>query len=257
MAHAIAEMSLFVEYTPRFQTNAASLSVDQLSEAFGNDFSIEPTQVQRVDVGPTGHSFTSENAFLLRKGGITSAPDWVVRVENMGLSVHCLNYSRWAQVWPEVLEYIRSLLSLIDLNAVEVGAIGLRYLDQFLYKDDPNDYNLGDLLKQSKFIHPFAFESGPRWHCHTGWFGNQEVLNQLHLTGVVPSPGTPNVADMMVAIDHAQIARRGEDKPLNGLLLGEELNQLGNHLHANNRSMMLELLQPNVSRRINLQGGTS
>lgn len=257
-AHAIAEMTAFVEYSPRVQEAITAVSMDRISAAFGGAFAIESTQNHRVQVGPTGHSVTFEKAFILRKVGSEQSTDWVIRFENTSSAVHCLNYSRWYQVWPEALEYMMALTTLIGPGAVEVTTFGLRYLDQFLFKGALAEYSLASLLKQSKFIHPYAFDSGPRWHCHTGWFADNSkkaVLNQLYLNGVVPAPEGPTIQETMVSIDHVQILRKA-DQPLDELLEsfaeGSHLDRLGQHLHSENRSVMLELLQPDVARRINL-----
>lgn len=114
------------------------------------------------------------------------------------------------------------------------------------------------LLKpESKYINPHAFEAGSRWHCHSGWFApatdrHGEVLNQLNLTGLKPDAGD---LSPLVTIEHIQSlkAKPGQElKDYRSTEGGGSLDDLMQRLHDANKSVLSDLLQPAVSKSINL-----
>jgi uncharacterized protein (TIGR04255 family) len=251
-AHAIAEMAVFFEFTPPSEAKPwlqGSLLYQQFS-----DFLIEPSQVQQINFLPSGTSITTQSAFTLRKGGTATAPDWIVRIEPALITVHCFSYSRWDHVWGEARTYIQRLLLQPEGASDRLVTVGLRYIDQFNWIGRIEQFESVKLLRPNK--HLASFSNGPRWHCHTGWFDENvvpEVLNQLNINSVVPAAGEPQVP--MISIEHVQLIRSQPKSNLGPYLQAtgsSALDELIARLHDSNKVVMLELLQPDIAKRINL-----
>ena len=260
-------MSVFFEFAPPQQAVGLAMTLPKSANpaVFEGEFDIQQDQIQHVQFGPNNAAISLVTAYTLRKGSDLASADWQIRIEPFGFSVHCLNYSRWHHVWPETRSYLARLLSSVERDSV-VTTVGLRYVDQFFFNGRPEDYDASLLLKKGPHIHPKAFTSGTRWHCHTGWFeshaGSGEVLNQLNIGSVVPVEGTPGPEKIMIVIDHGQLKRAasGSDlsrylQPLEAPTIATDLDQLMQQLHDSNRTVMNDLIQPTVGKQINLQKG--
>lgn len=264
-AHAIAEMAVILEFAPTVEL-APSPWVNATPQLFGSDFTVEVAPVHQFNVTPSGMSTSAQIAYLVRKGGTSASPAWLLRIEPATVAVHCFSYSRWDHVWKEARSYLDLLMPHLASASQRLATIGLRYVDQFNFKSGPENFDPSKLLRPNKHLHAGAFDSGTRWHCHTGWFDEQpgpEVLHQLNINSVVPTPGGPT-ADPLIAVDHVQLIRQqpGATLPpyLHSSAQGKLLDDLMQRLHDSNKVVMLELLQPAIAKRINLSakkgGGT-
>jgi len=109
---------------------------------------------------------------------------------------------------------------------------------------------------ESGRLHPRAFKSGSRWHCHTGWFEQgatgEDILNQLNIdSGRHILDGAQVI---IVSIDHTQILRATKPNQLAAYGSGssQELEKLVQHFHADNKNVLASLLTKTMNTRINL-----
>ena len=138
----------------------------------------------------------------------------------------------------------------------------MRWTDQFIYEGEDATYNVHELLDpESAYLHPRAFNSGNRWHCHTGWFdgdttSDREVLNQVNLdAGPVNIQGAIRTA---VTIGHTQMLRVTQTlDELAAFVPGnpsglEALSALMEALHDGNKRLLKNLLTEPMCARIGL-----
>ena len=259
-AHAIAEAIVFFEFAP--DLTAVLPTLLGLKETLKQDFPRqEVTQEYKLDVGPGGGALKQlPSGLQLSRFRANGAPEWMINIAPQAISFHCLDYSRWDPVWKEMKTYIRAVFHEMGAAHVSIGAVGLKYVDRFIWKGDVNGYDARQLFKtETPLLHKRAFESGPRWHCHTGWFhfghSSGEILNQLNVdSGFVMLEG---IQAVLVSIDHNQVLRSGAQGSLDqyGNVRKDSvaLDDLMKYLHDKNKITLDELLTEEVAKSIKLQ----
>ena len=194
------------------------------------------------------------------------APDgnveWLLSIESNRISSHCLRYNGWPEVWSKQQRFIKAAFNHIGLVPVALSSAGMKWIDQFLHTGTVEEYRADDLLrKKSPYLHERAFSSGPRWHCHTGWFDAQltkdyEVLNQLNVnSGLVNVRGNQRLA---VTIDHTTQLRAETTEQLSAFAPGGKepltaLSGLMETLHRANKDVLRNLLTDVALDRVGLQ----
>jgi uncharacterized protein (TIGR04255 family) len=257
-AHAIVEMVAFYEFARQIAsaTDQFTVTSEHIATLFGAEFAFQSLEVQEVEATQAGLAFRTMPAFELRKGADPNRPDWLIRIEPYSFSIHALNYTRWPLVLAEVQRLGDMLLAHAVNQPLDLAGVGLRYLDQFNFIGDLAAYDARLLFKGSPYINPKAFDSGPRWHCHTGWFEDREpeVLNQVNLNSILPPPEA--TAPPLVTIEHAQAIRNKPITLLDQYFRAKDAagarSALLNRLHEANKLVMDDLLCSDVSKLINL-----
>lgn len=260
-AHAIAETIVFFEFEPDLTPVMPGLL--GLKEVLKDKFPrSDVTQEIRMEVGPHGSNIKHlPSGLQLSRFRTNGAPEWMVNIGAPAISFHCLDYSRWDPIWAEMKGYIEAVFQEMGAAPVSINAVGLKYVDRFIWSGDPTKYDAKQLFnKSSKALHGRAFESGSRWHCHSGWFDAHqelgEVLNQLNVdSGHGIMDGLPAV---IVSIDHTQTLRRQREGALDqfGKIAGEDvpLDGLMKELHDGNKNVLIDLLSKPMAKAINLKG---
>ena len=256
-AHAIVEMVAAYEFAHKIAPAQLFTTPDEIAALFGPEFTLQHQQVHDVMATEAGIQYRQLPAFMLQKGQ-PSRPEWVVRIDPNGFSVHVLNYTRWELVNAEVKSMVDRILTQAAAKPLTLAGIVLRYLDQFNFVGDIKDYDASSLLKANPHLPSQAFASGPRWHCHTGWFDTvtPEVLHQLNLNSVLPLgiPGGPTLP--AITIEHAQTVRHQPEASLAAYFEDSTApanrDALMQRLHNGNKIVMANLLQSTVAKQINL-----
>ena len=262
-SHALLETVFFAQFSPE-------VDVQQLGEQLADVMEFlpqkSPIQGFKIMVGTGG---TETNAVItggweFSRVGPDGSVEWVFRVTPEGLSVHCLAYTRWDEVWAKASDILFKALGKVP-SGVGLAGIGMKVIDRFRFTGDTlGTYDLLQLARRpNQFIADRAFSAGHRWHCHTGWFdavagddsplASIEVLNQLNIDAAPQIE--PAGEKLFVMIDHNQVAR----SPSGPLVLaaGSDVwvSELMRQLHDANKKVLADIVTDEMARRINLVVG--
>ena len=95
---------------------------------------------------------------------------WRAQITGPVLQVLCTEYTRFHEVWPRALRYLRAMLGAAD-DALAVAAISHQYVDRFHYTPtaDTHGYRMDELFQHdTPYLTPKARHSGSQWHVHQG-----------------------------------------------------------------------------------------
>lgn len=258
-AHAIAEMVLFFEFLPDLSSVIPALMSlqDELKASFPR---AEKTQSFKFDLQPGPNVVSQQVSGLqLSRFRTDGSPGWVININEPAISFHCMDYTRWQSIWDELRLYVTHVFQVLGAAPITISSVGLKYVDRFVWGGLEENYDAKLLFKRdAPLLHPRAFISASRWHCHTGWYQQElkkeEILHQLNIdSGRHLLSGAPAV---IVNIDHTQIIRSVlPDQLAKYGDLSETtapLDELLNQLHISNKSVLSSLLSNEMGKRINL-----
>jgi len=182
--------------------------------------------------------------------------EWRVRVEDNAILVNCLVYTRWKEVADTSLGYIRKISGLLSQGSRSIDHVFLQYLDRFNWTGNIAEYDLSALLaKNHKYVGDFAFDVGPLWHSHQGWFeykdlpSNGRALNRTNITAKVEK----EVANVL--IDHYIQFEPETDLSLDAAAKdGDMIDAVFEALHRQNKLVLSELLTVEMAKQIQLNG---
>ena len=180
----------------------------------------------------------------------------VLRLVNNLLEVSISDYERWESTRDDSMDYIRTALSALPLDANPIMAVNLQFIDRYAFSGTLDNVDARLLFQyDNDHIAKQCFKAGPLWHCHTGWFDWHEsgrVLNHLNIgsTFVDSSP--------TITIDHAAVSqldppRRSTDTLFNPPNESDGLGVILDRLHDRNKAILSELLTQEMQNRIGLQ----
>ena len=184
---------------------------------------------------------------------------WALRVLGPEIIIECSRYSRWARVWSTAQRFTKAALEIIanlsDPPPLVRASLGVQ--DAFVAPIGAHDP--ASLLQHGPLLPEAIFSRGPNWHAHSGWFADASghtVLHNLNIDAVGALPGAPVEGAMArVAILHLLSVTRTDaqasETPDARLLW---LDNLMSVLHQQNKSLIGELLIPELSQRIGLRG---
>nr|WP_313014712.1 TIGR04255 family protein [Brucella intermedia] len=259
--HAISEVSFFFEFAEIEDSDIKSMlsvypSVRHLlpanRPASGMIFSATP------DGGFSMSQAAGAEWLHFKEDG---NPDWIARITGNAVSVHCTVYEGWAATWERAFYILARIFEGI-LNPRPILNIGLRYVDQFDYKGNVDNYRALDLFRaDTPHIARRVMEGGPRWHNYTGWFTPSEVLRrdtlqQLNIDAILHA----DKKFPIVTISHATLLRASGPGELDKFVDFSHINEswLGrfmNIAHENNHLLLQELLTDDILKGIGLFKG--
>lgn len=261
-AHAIVEMIVFFEFIQGLGENVERLL--SLSSELSDDFpSSQILGFVELNLGQDAQQKQTISQATPKPGGIElrrtregNSLEWLIRITRDSISIHCLEYTHWEDVWREINRYIAVIFEkLIGIN-IDIAAIGLKYVDQFLYQGDFQSYNAGLLLNQkSEFLHPKAFSSDCRWHCHTGWYektdAHGDILSQLNVDSYIANHNDKSV---VIIIENTLSRRANNESELALYFSSEDARaNLVSFMHDVNKRLLCDLLIEEVQNQISLQ----
>ncbi|CAD5270668.1 MULTISPECIES: TIGR04255 family protein [unclassified Imperialibacter] len=162
------------------------------------------------------------------------------------VSFHNLDYLRWG-------DFIKDYFFILDniktyLNENQVSAIGLHYVDQFLWiSKEPIDVSL--LFKPNgPYLPKEFFESQNANFILTTekTIGNDNFTNRLQVK-------TESKVSPSITISHNLIRRLNKSSDLNSLTAEEGLKNVINAAHEQNKSLLAQLLKDDVKELISLK----
>jgi uncharacterized protein (TIGR04255 family) len=187
----------------------------------------------------------------------------MARVSGNVLSIHWLQYDRWAGARAFVQEVLDRILARVRGGPLDPSSIALKFIDQFVCEAE-QDYDAGVLLRQGTgYLPERSFASGSRWHSHTGEFIGEHEGNELLMQLNIDSARHFNDqnARVMVNIDHTLSLRSAGPGALKRFVersgTGPEWTELLNRLHQNNKSVLKTILQESIQKRIGLAKGAA
>lgn len=201
-----------------------------------------------------GLSFTR-----LRPDGM---PAWQLRLDPHSIGVVCTRYIRWERIWKTARRYIGNALELVaeQPGDRQITTAMLQFVDRF---DAPEAaYDAAALLRAGRYLPSALFELGPIWHSNMGWFEEDHPLGQiLHNLNIasnrMAAPDTGMREEMIsIGVTHIQELRLMPSTvptEIEGLL--DMLDGPMAHLHASNKALMADILQPGMAHRIGLSVG--
>lgn len=266
-SHAIVEVVLFFEFSGRVSLDEnTEASVRQaLSDVGASEWRYEPVKSIEVNVvgsSTPGVSQSNDGFQMMKLRGDPPAVAWQIRVHRNQLSLHCLEYSRWAVTSETIRSYLSAIFAALGSQSAKVRMFGMKVLDQFMYFGEFADFSAAELFdRESEYLNSRMFESGHRWHLHTGWFERgrdvgEEVLSQLSIDAsvIAPPDHRPNVS---VSIDHTMSVRAVPQAELDDRynVWSGDLSQVFERLefmHARNKEIVCSILNRRVCDSMNM-----
>ena len=264
-AHAIVETVIFCEFSPPLSPDLME-HLQSLKETLKDDLPVfRPLiHVSFTFDGATNQqtSKTNERGFEMTSNPRDGVIDWVVRIDENAVSIHCLNYIRWIGFWEKTEKILTNILSLLKGGESFLTNLGLRVIDRFIYDGDEKSYDATQLFKHDGLLLPqHVLTSGPLWHAHLGWYDSpkegQKVLSQLNIDSIYANIN--NEPKVTATIEHNCIYRInvGNLNPTNLLTpaKGQDetlLSKMALNLHIINKVLLSNLLTDQTQKQINL-----
>lgn len=263
-AHAVVETIFFFEFADRLLSDDSAPA--KLRETMAQVFpkaEAAPSMEFTFDLTTGASMQKTSDALTFSKGGEQGGtPAWVLRVNANHVSIHCVEYTRWAPVYAEASDMMARIFEFVKPENL-LTSIGLKVLDRFKYNGTREEFNAEELLRRdSEYLSQNIFSSLDRWHINTGWFSVSEkdktLLNQLS----VDSSGHANEnggADSFVTIDHVIILKHVVDSvripfdlQLKSDKIMDSISDIYTQMHDANKNVMLGLIQPELAKKLKL-----
>lgn len=262
-AHSIVEVVFFVQFNPLF-SQATIKKLISVEHDLKDDLpKSNPLKRVTFQLGQEKQSSAFQDELIvgielqsIRKDG---SLDWMLRTTEDTISIHCLDYTRWDDVWGQAEGYLKKVFGYIEGSDSFISSIGLKCIDRFLYEGDLDYSDLSELFRpETPHLVKTVFTCGLLWHCHSGWFdnlNNSQCLNQLNIdANFINIRGNKVLA---VTVDHNAIAFMENDETPSTVLEqnGNQmtvLSEIMKALHLKNKHLLIELLSEQMTNRINL-----
>lgn len=257
--HAISEVVFFLEFE-----NLSTSVMDVILPAHARLADIlprnDPTPGMVFQQSAGGFEmnqvFGAEWKHFLPNGSM----DWVARVTPHSISVHCLDYSNWREVWPKAYRILSELFRDTSSFTLPTTNIGLRYIDRFDFKGAVSAYDARELIREnSAHVAGRVLTSGTRWHNYTGWYENSEVLQRDILQQLnIDAVEMMDTKLPVVSITHASLLRASGPGQLDGFrhfvdMENSPLAVFMDVAHKNNHTVLREVLTDHMLARIGLR----
>lgn len=258
--HSLVEMVLVLEFPGPIP--AATL---QRARSLKNDLSTYLPRVEDVHAfqvvvenGVTRGGNLLDGGFQMSSYKTDGSVGAMARISENVISVHWLQYERWAGAKKFVQRVLDLILSRLRGGPLLPSSIGLKFIDQFVCEDE-KAYDASLLFSaDGEFIPKFVYSSGTRWHSHTGSFGvsaeGRDLLMQLNIDSAMQTNGATSRA--LVNVDHTLSLRPVEPDALLPYMgysgTGLEWTALLDELHERNKSLLKSILHESIQRRIGL-----
>lgn len=264
-AHAIVEVVWFAQFSGEFSKGALikfSSLKDDLADDLPKFSEMHKLSLAITPQGPVAQQELGGIEFQrIKKDG---SLEWMLRIQDNSISVHCLDYSRWAKSWQEASSYLYKAFGKIEGPELPVALVGLKYIDRFLYEGPSDQLDISKLFRtDSELLFDKAFTAGPLWHCHTGWFDGVDgsdlsCLNQLNIDAAYTT--IAGERKHTTTIDHNALVRfpPGDGSQLR-VIVGDSANnetrfhKIMDVLHTKNKKVLGSLLAQDISERILLK----
>jgi len=268
-AHAIVEAVFFYQFTPAF-SDAALRRLSELEIELRDELpKVSPIQKleTRIEHNPDGRisQFIEKVAGIeFRKLASNGDVEWLLRVTEDTIAVHCLDYTSWEQIWPRAQRYLQQASRHSEGESNFLSVMGMKYVDRFVYEGPLSGYDARLLFAEEPLLLPQQFlTTKPLWHCYTGWFESlddlePDCLNQLNVDAAFVN--LDGQKRHVTTIEHTAVVNLSDNASanlaLNGGITAEAGKGLPRHimelLHDHNKRLLARLLNNDIIRRIKL-----
>jgi uncharacterized protein (TIGR04255 family) len=264
-AHAITEMVVYIQFTPEFSPATIQRLVSletELVAYFPKAIRIQQQNVEFKAEGSKPKSNISEKLVGIELQDIDDSGNinWMLRTTENSLSIHCLNYSVWEEVYKKIITYLLSAFHHLEGSGNFIAHVGLMFIDRFICEVPPEEACLSELFNENTdWVFNGAFKAENKlWHSHVGWYEelkNYQCLNQLKTSASYAD--IKGEKKLIVTVDHnAIITSETNGKNFisysaideDNLVIKETIKEL----HSMNKKVLRELLTVKMSSRINL-----
>ncbi len=171
-------------------------------------------------------------------------------------TVNYLVYSGWNSILDDSIRYLNLVLPSLRLDRNPVQAYSLRYIDRYSFDGTPDKSNIAMLFQyDNSYMTSRCFDSGHLWHCNSGWYDMSikpnKILNQLNVQSVILDQY------LTVSVDHNAVCyletpRQAIESIFDSHLIDFGVQSALNYLHDCNRSVLIDILKPEMLKRIGL-----
>jgi uncharacterized protein (TIGR04255 family) len=264
-AHAIEQVAFAVQFDREVAADVMTTLRDTVAEWFEGDFprrsEFQGTTLT-IGVGPVMPTALKADApagYVFQRFRADGLIEAELRVDKTSIVYRTILYTRWADVWGRAHSYLDRLIPPYA-NVAQIGALGLNYVDKFIWKG-PGSECLPTLLLRSgsPYICPHAFEARDLWHTHTGRFDRVDAITKrLSLVHTDYRDDLfPSGAQRVVAITSALTdmynqpgydpARVTADQAL--AFVSERIEDL----HKTNKRILADIINEEMCKRIALE----
>ena len=259
--HSILETQVSLLFEGQFSqqtvNSARKAAVESLSNALPNVADVHGGSLQ-INLTNPGSPIPSQSEFVgFQMSAVqrNAQPARILMLTNNQLMIRILDYESWAETSQAVFDFLDPVLTALPLSENPVTSYGKRVIDRYTFNGRTEDAKAELLFVQrNPYVTPHTFDSGPSWHCNTGWFDHRLGDRALHNLNV-----SSNQVELssIVTIDHnatLQLRHRGLSKeglykpPGGSPGLVEALNSL----HEQNKEILRAMLTPEMLTKIGL-----
>ena len=265
--HSIQETIIAIRFQKMVDEQEVEYAKDLVQTSLKEDFPQLKAlhQVQTINVGQVQNEATLQHTQgPSRLGGFEfmrvrpdARPSCVLNFSNDTFSINFLEYSNWEITLTESLKYLKTVLPAINLAGNPIVGCVLKYVDRYTFDGSPDEASAGLLLQSdSKFVTRHCFDSGPTWHCHSGWFDLWEevrILNQLEVGSTIVDQ-IPTIILDHNSVCHLRMPRQSIDSLFHPSSDTEKgIEDILERMHACNKSVLKDVLLSEVLNDIGIQ----
>ena len=262
--HSIQEAVIATHFLRAFDPQTVARAQDSVQADLKGVFPLSNQIHQAPEIRINRDLLTQELETTARLAGFEfskvkadAKPARALRLLGEVLTVNFPEYNGWKTTLEESLKYIRVVLSALTLAENPIIAFSLKYMDRYTF-DGPIDAPRADMLfrKGNSYLTPYCFQTGPLWHCHSGWFeihGDNRILNQFNVESTVVDQ-IP-----MVSIDHSAVYQLAAPRQTAETLFQPPsdadagIENALEHMHGQNGSILRDVLISEMLERIGMK----
>lgn len=186
--------------------------------------------------------------------------EWRLNVSSNSLTVNCLAYTRWGEVWPRACRHMAEAARIVGGGNQRVTNLTLQYIDIFEWHGTEEPYDIGLLLRVGTGAVPSDIgKRGVLWHLHQGWFNFSNLpypgrqLERVHLDAVLDEQSNPIVkVDTLIRADLEQPLSNSDLFRQNGAVA----EKMFSYLHDRSKEVFSDFLTEDAAKGIGLNVGT-
>lgn len=173
-------------------------------------------------------------------------------LENQSLIYETVDYTRWSEFSKRFEDVALPILQEV-LGLVDIANLVLEYVDRFVFDGPVSEARAEGVLSEAFVSLPEAARTGPAaWHSHLGWFDEIDGHSMLVNQNVDVQDGSFQKDGPVVR--SLQIYTKTDLRPTDCENGYEGLRSAMNKMHVNSKSLVYNILTPDMRQRIGMEG---